>query len=405
MEVPPSADAVLVRYGDIGTKSTSVQRSMEDRLVANVRTALRDAEIDARVEREWTRPVVVVDPEAVERATSIATQTPGVVSASPARRTEPALPAILEAISAVADASYTGGTFAVRARRADKELPFTSEAIERRGGDVVFETVTGVDPTVDLDDPDVTIHVEVRSRHAYVFLEVVSGPGGLPVGVQAPMVALVSGGIDSPVAAYRTMRRGSPVVPVYLDLGAYGGPDHQARALEAIAHVQEFAGTETRPTYVVPAGRAVERLVETVDRGRMLVWRRFMLRVADRIADREDAVGIVTGEALGQKSSQTAVNLEATSRVTTRPIHRPLFDLDKIEIRDQAEAIDTYRSSQVDAGCPALVPDRVATRLSPQALAEREPADLAQLAEAAVADAEVVTPDRLEAYRRPSEPA
>lgn len=400
MEVPPGADAVLVRYGDIGTKSTTVQRRMEDRLVANLEVGLDRADVAASVEREWTRPVVVVDRGAVKPAVEVAAETIGVVSASPVRRTERALPAILEAVSDTAEAIYTGGSFAIRARRADKALPYTSGELERRAGEAVFEAVTGFDPTVDLDDPDVTINVEVRTDHAYLFVDTVVGPGGLPVGTQAPMVALVSGGIDSPVAAHRAMRRGSSIVPLYLDLGPFGGPDHRARAMEAIARVQSLSGSTSHPTYVVPAGAAVERFVDAVGRGRMLVWRRFMFRVADRIAAREEAVGIVTGEALGQKSSQTATNLRATSRVTDRPIHRPLFSLDKVEIRDMAEAIDTYRSAQVDAGCSALVPDRVATRMSARELDRFEPDDIDGLVDRAVDGADVIDPERLATYRQ-----
>ncbi|MFP4590504.1 MAG: tRNA sulfurtransferase [Halobacteriales archaeon] len=405
MRVPPSADAVLVRYGDIGTKSERVQRTMERQLRANLGVALAAAGIDADVGGERTRPIVTVAPGEVEAATTTVARTIGVVSASPVRRVESRLEPILEALAATAVAVYDGGTFAVRARRADKAFPFTSTDVERRGGDAVFEAVSGFEPAVDLDDPDVTLHVEARADEAYVFADVVAGPGGLPVGTQAPLVALVSGGIDSPVAAHRAMRRGSPVVPVYLDLGPFGGPDHQARALEAIAEVQSRAGTATQPTYVVPGGDAVERLVETVDRGRMLAWRRFMFRVADRVAAATDAVGIVTGEALGQKSSQTATNLYATSRVADRPIHRPLFSLDKAEITALADALGTYRSAQVDAGCPALVPERVATRMSPEELDRLEPDDVDGLVEAAFEAAEVLEPEQLATYRSPPSPA
>ncbi|MFW6448394.1 MAG: tRNA sulfurtransferase [Halobacteriota archaeon] len=405
MRIPPAADAVLVRYGDIGTKSEPVQRMMERTLRANLRAALTDAGIEAAVAGERTRPVIEIDPADVETATTVAARTIGVVSASPVRRVAPRLEPILEAIAATAAAVYDGGSFAVRARRSDKDLAFTSAEIERRGGDAVFEAITGFEPAVDLDEPDVTLFVEARAASAYVFADVIDGPGGLPVGSQAPLVALVSGGIDSPVAAHRAMRRGSPVVPVYLDLGPFGGPDHQARALEAIAEVQSLAGTATAPTYVVPAGDAVERLVETVDRGRMLVWRRFMFRVADRIAQDVDAVGIVTGEALGQKSSQTATNLDATSRVADRPIHRPLFSLDKAEITALARQLGTYRSAQVDAGCPALVPDRVATRATPAELDRLEPDDVDRLVAAAVEAAEVLEPDQLATYRSAASPA
>ncbi|MFW6449390.1 MAG: tRNA 4-thiouridine(8) synthase ThiI, partial [Halobacteriota archaeon] len=191
-----------------------------------------------------------------------------------------------------------------------------------------------------------------------------------------------------------------PIIPVYVDLGAFGGPDHQARALEAIARLDGLAGAERRSTYLVPGGEAVSRFVETIDRGRMLVLRRFMFRVADRIAAEHGAVGIVTGEALGQKSSQTAANLAATSTVTDRPIHRPLLTFDKVEITDEARALGTYRSATLPAGCPSVAPDQVETRGTSDAVDELEPSDIEELVERAVEAADIVPPARLDSYGR-----
>lgn len=400
MDVPPDANAVLVRYGDMSTKSGSIQRMMEDRLVANIRAGLDRRAIDATIEREWTRPTIVAEHGELAAAAEVASMAFGVVSASPAVRVESTQEAILDAAVSTATATYTGGTFAIRARRSDKSLPFTSIELEHAAGDAVYAAlVERYDPTVDLDNPDFTLFIEARSDHAYVFVDVIDGPGGLPVGSQAPLVALISGGIDSPVAAYRAMRRGSSIVPVYIDLGPYGGPDHQVRALEAIAHLDRFAGTTPLEAYVVPAGDAVERFVEAIERGRMLVLRRFMFRVADRIANMTDAVGIVTGEALGQKSSQTAANLYATSTVTDRPIHRPLLTMDKVEITDVARSIGTYRSASINAGCPSVAPTQVETRGTPDQIAALEPADMNLLVDQAVEGAEIVDQTALNRLR------
>lgn len=372
---------------------------MENRLIANLQDGLTRAGIDASIKREWSRPVIVTDEAEVGSATTLATETFGVVSASPARRVSRDRDTIVGAIAELATATYEGGTFAVRARRADKDVPYTSADIEHAAGEAVFEVVGDTfEAEVDLDDPDITFHVEVRRDHAYVFTDVIGGPGGLPVGTQEAMVALISGGIDSPVAAYRAMRRGSPVVPVYIDLGQYGGPDHQARALEAIARLHDFAGTQRRPVYIIPGGEAVTRIVDEVEGGRMLVLRRFMFRVADSVASDLDAVGIVTGEALGQKSSQTATNLMATSVVTERPIHRPLLTMDKQQITNIAREIGTYRSATMPAGCPTLAPEQVKTRASPTTVDNLEPADIEELVARAVDGAEVIDPADVEDY-------
>lgn len=375
---------------------------MEEVLVENIRSGLDDASIDHDIDREWTRPIVHVDPADIVTATKTVTSTFGVVSASPAVSIPSDREAILEAVATTANATYTEGTFAIRARRSDKSLPFTSTDLEHAAGSAVFDAVDAIEPAVDLDDPDITISIEARHERSFVFVSTIDGPAGLPVGVQSPMVALISGGIDSPVAAYRAMRRGSPIVPVYIDLGPYAGPDHRARALESIATLYSYAGTATHPTYVVDAGEIATTLEAEVSRGRMLVLRRFMFAVADRLADELDATGIVTGEALGQKSSQTARNLHATGAPIDRPIHRPLLDLDKAEITEMAKAIGTYRSATIDAGCASLVPDSVITDADPSDVDDLVPVELSSWVEEAVNGATKLQPTALTAMSTPS---
>lgn len=402
----PGADVVLVRYGDISTKSTSVRRHMEDRLVANIEWTLSYAEIDAQVDREWTRPIVVPDSSAdLDAAAETVANTIGVVSTSQCRRVSPDVAAILGAVRDVAETDPPEGSFAIDVRRADKAFPLSSMELEREAGSVVFETLPdSTDVEVDLDDPETTIHIEVRSEAAYLYTEIIDGHGGLPVGSQAPCVALISGGIDSPVAAFQVMRRGCPIVPIYFDLGPYSGPDHQARALESIASLRVGAASTAQPVRLVPAGRFVTDLVERVDRGRMLVLRRFMFRVADRIASDVTAKGIVTGEAIGQKSSQTATNLCATSVAADRPIHRPLLALDKNEITELARELGTYRSATIDAGCPSIAPDQVATRATVDELDALEPDDIDQWVAQAFEEVELIEVDTLESYAPAADP-
>jgi thiamine biosynthesis protein ThiI len=181
-------------------------------------------------------------------------------------------------------------------------------------------------------------------------------------------------------------------VPVYLDLGAYGGPDHRARALETVRSLARYAPDGDWRTWVVPAGDAVDRLVSEMGRGRMLSYRRFMYRVADLVAERTGAHGVVTGEAVGQKSSQTAVNLGVVSRAADRPVHRPLLTMDKPDITERAKAIGTFEDSTIPAGCYRIAPDRVETNASLAKLLESEPDDLPARAAELVDDAERVDP-------------
>ena len=391
---PPGADTVVVRHGDVNQKSGRVQRDMERRLVENVEALLDDRGVDAEVEHRWTRPLVHTSEPRVEAATEAVTDAFGVVSASPALVVSAEREAIEDALARAASEHYDGGTFAVDARRAGDSLPFTSEDVEEFGGQTVWNAVADeFDPEVDLDDPDLTFYVECREEgDAFVFLEKRPGPGGLPLGSQAPVVALVSGGIDSPVAAYEVMKRGAPIVPVYVDLGDYGGPDHEARAMETVRTLAERAPNFDMRVRRVPAGDTVSLLVDQLEQGRMLAFRRFMYRVAECIAEREGAHGVVTGEALGQKSSQTARNFGVTSRATDLPVHRPLLSLDKNEITRRAREIGTFRDSTIPAGCNRFAPNQAETNARIDPLRESEPDDLFERAERAAEAAELVDP-------------
>jgi thiamine biosynthesis protein ThiI len=372
--LPPGADAVLVRHGDVGVKSSSVQAGMERRLRDNLTAMLDDRGVDGAVEREWGRVIVRSDDPGA--AAAAAADTFGVVSASPAATVPAELPAIRDALAATAREHYTEGAFAVDAHRAS-DHHFDSHDVNREGGDAVWDAVADdFDPEVDLDDPDLTFSVEVRKDEAFVFVETLDGPGGMPLGSQKPLVALVSGGIDSPVAAWEAMKRGSTVIPLYLDLGPYGGPDHVARAEETVRKLGEYAPTRDMHLRVAPAGEAVKRLAQETGRTRMLSYRRFMYRVAEHVADDVGAVGIVTGESMGQKSSQTAANFAVVDRASDLPVHRPLFTLDKQEIVARAREIGTYRDSTIDVGCSKLAPSQPLTAAPMESVLADEPDDL-----------------------------
>ncbi|MFB6119928.1 MAG: tRNA sulfurtransferase [Halobacteriaceae archaeon] len=397
---PPGADAVVVRFGEIYTKSDAVRERMTARLRDNLDAILADRNVEGTVEAYSGR--LVVRTPAPDAAAAAAADAPGVVSASPAASVPSERAAIADAVADAAREHYDGGSFAVDANRGDSSLPFDSEDVGEFGGAAVFDAVgngptssqagpddaVDFEPTVDLDDPDFTVGVDCRTAETFVFVERRDGPGGLPVGSQDPLVALLSGGIDSPVAAFEAMRRGSPVVPVYLDIGDYGGPDHRARAVESMRTLREYAPHADTPAYVVPAGESVARIAEELDQGRMLAFRRYMFRVAEEIADREGCSGVVTGEVVGQKSSQTAANLAVTSAATTLPIHRPLLTEDKTDVMEQARAIGTFADATIPAGCNRFAPDRPATGASLSTIEAQEPDDLFAWAAADAAAAE-----------------
>ena len=390
---PPGADVVLVRHGDLNTKSNAVKRYMGEILASNVEALLEDRGVPGEYDRHWNRPRIYTEEAVVDRVASVAADAFGVVSTSPALEVPTDFEGIIDALATTASECYHDGSFAVDARRADKRVPYTSEDLAVEGGNAIWEAVEErFEPKVDLDDPDFTFGVEVRENAAYVFLDQFDGPGGLPLGSQGPLVALVSGGIDSPVAAYEVMKRGCPVIPVYVDLGHYGGIDHEARAMETVRTLSRYAPNFDMQVYHVPGGETVALLAETMVQGRMLSLRRFFYRIAEHIAEREGAHGIVTGEAIGQKSSQTAQNLGVTSRVTDLPIHRPLLSWNKQDIVDRAREIGTFDDSTIDAGCNLIAPDRAETNARLEPLLEAEPEDLLERANVAAAEATLVDP-------------
>lgn len=383
--IPPGADTVLVRYGEIGIKSTKVQRDMERSLETNLRAMLDSRGVGGKLDWRWSRPRIRTSE--IEAATAAACDTFGIVSASPARSIEPTMDAICEALAEVATATEIEGPFAVSARRAGTRdaHPFTSNGIEREGGQAIWDALEN--PEVDLENPSHTFSVECRADEAFVFTEKRAGPGGLPLGTQRPLVALLSGGIDSPVAAWEVMKRGSPIIPLYFDFEIYGGADHVARAVEAARTLAEYAPNHRFELRIAPAGAAADRLVNEVGKTRMLSLRRYMLRVGERVAKETGGAGIVTGEAIGQKSSQTSANLAVTDRVTKLPVHRPLLTRDKQAIIAQAREIGTYEDASIEAGCNRIAPEYPETNAALEEVEAAEP-DLEALIEASVSGIE-----------------
>ena len=379
-----AADVVVVGYGEIGTKSSAVRARMLDRLAANLDAVLVDRGVDATVERSWAR--LYVDGDDPDRCARAAREVPGVVWARPARRCEPTLDAVVEALCDLALAQPPDETFAVRASVAGEDSTFTGSDVERVGGREILDRVDG---RVDLDDPDRVYRVECREA-AYVSAVQYEGPGGLPVGTQGTVVALVSGGIDSPVAAWQLLRRGCRVVPLYVDLGAYGGTDHRERAAETVERLRRRAPNADLRLRVVPGGPVVERVAEEIDDTRMLSLRRAMLRMASVVAEREEAQALVTGEAVGQKSSQTGPNLAVTDAAVDVPVHRPLLTWDKADIVACARALGTFDDATLPVGCERVAPAHPETAATRAAVEAAEPDGLLEHAARVGRDVAVV---------------
>lgn len=353
-------DHVLVRFGEIGTKSRQVRRNMLRILVQRLQDRLAYEDVDASVRTIQGRLIVDVQDGDANAVAGALGELPGVVSASPAIRTEPDLAAIETATEELT----VGATFGVDANVAG-EHGFGSDDLNRQVGAHV-EAHAGA--TVDLDDPETWVEIDVREEEAYVFTDRIEGPGGFPVSSQDPLAALISGGIDSPVAAHAAMTRGADVVPVYFYNRPFAAGDHLVRFEEAVDTLRRFHPGKRWYYHQVDMSDVNDRLM-AVDGGRMLLHRIVMFRVAERIADRGGLAGLVTGESMGQKSSQTAVNLARTSEAVDLPVHRPLLTETKSTITQRAREIGTFESATVNSACRSIAPDSPSPEMARDRLA------------------------------------
>lgn len=365
-----NCDSILVRYGEIGLKSDGVRAGYERTLVRNISVALerRGVRFDG-MERDWGRIVISSkDPNAA----GVSARVFGVVSASPAVACEPKLEVVSEvAVEVAKKVIGEGEKFAVRPRKAG-ELDFSTQKIGEVVGAAICEGLADRKPKVNLSAPDKEIHVEIRQKRAYVFTEICEGVGGLPYGTQGRVVALVSGGIDSPVAAWLMMKRGCEVIPVYMNNAPFLDEAGQRRAFEVIKVLGSWAPKPLR-AYDVPHGENLAEITKKCSaRYTCVLCKRMMYRIAVEIAVREEAHAVVTGSSLGQVASQTSANMLAEAHGLGFPIIHPLIGLDKTEITDMAKKIGTYDKSIMQAGGCKAAPRHPATEAKAEAAQEEE---------------------------------
>jgi tRNA uracil 4-sulfurtransferase len=345
---------VLKIAGEIGTKSSRTRRRFLRVLNRNIRAALARAGVRATVESRWSRLVVRAEDRDQARDALVGVfglHSIGDVVAVPFDSVED----IVASASELYRARVSGRTFAVRARRSGTH-PFRSIDVATTLGTALLPGSAGVD----LDHPEVTVPVDVVDGTAFVALDVRSGAGGLPVGVGGRALALFSGGFDSPVAAWMTMRRGIAVDLAVCDLGGCGQVDAALEVARDLT-IRWAAGVEPR-AHVVDLSPVVGALRARIEpRIRQVVLKRAMYRAGTLLARRLGAEALITGEALGQVSTQTLRNLSVAEDAAGVPVLRPLVGMDKEEIMRRARAIGTHDASlRVQEHCN-IVTGRVET--------------------------------------------
>ncbi|GGM74696.1 tRNA 4-thiouridine(8) synthase ThiI [Thermogymnomonas acidicola] len=356
---------VIVRYSEIGLKGTRARNSMEKKLMENITYSLLKEGEPATVRRGYGRVYVegYVDARAVAKALR---RVFGVKSFSFALRMRfQSLDEIVSAATLVFSEAVKDKYFAVRSRRMGNH-PFTSMDVSVQVGAALLPFARGVD----LERPQVEVKVEVRDNLAFFYGQEIEGPGGLPLGSQGRLVALVSGGIDSPVAAWMMMKRGSPVDILFCSLAH---PVDTTAFLNVVSRlVDNWSFGYDGTIFIVDGSKLVEALTDhTRFRNSHVTFKRLLYRMAERLSPENGYAGIVTGESLGQVSSQTAENLLAAEHGIGLPVFRPLIGMDKEQIVALARYIGTFPDYNPGEFC-SIFSDRPSTAVDAEAVDREE---------------------------------
>ncbi len=343
---------ILLRYGEIFLKSPPVKRIYKKRLKNNIKHGLSGLGIASTITMPRGRLFLKVGECDLDAVCGLLKRTFGIVSFSICHHLDTS---DIETIQEFVKSNYDEWVderekFAVRGKRAGSH-PYTSVELGKLVGDVV-------DRDVDLDDPDVEIFVEVRNDNTYIYTEIIDGPGGLPVGSAGKVVCLLSGGIDSPVAAWKMMKRGCQIIALYADTVPYGGDMGIDRVEAVLKTLQEWSMGWQIPLYSFDHGQILKTILDNIEIPEnltCLLCKRMMYRAANSIADKKGAMGVVTGETLGEVASQTLNNIAVLDNASEMPVFRPLIGNDKRENIEMAKRIGTYdQSISISSECGAV---------------------------------------------------
>ena len=343
---------VVATYHEVALKGGN-RGFFERALVRNVRTALEglpiaEISVPSRIVVRFAAPVRWTEVHA--RLATVF----GLIGILPAVRVGGTYQQLEDHVAAHLD-ELCGSTFAIRCHRSDKKFPLRSEEIARRLGQLVKDR-SGM--AVDLSNPEVTIHVLVQTDGIFVYRQRFPGAGGLPVGTSGRVLVLLSGGIDSPAAAYMSLKRGTRAIFLHFHSAPYTS-DASVRKVEEIVRILNRHQGASQ-LVIVPFGDCQREIVSRCPEAlRVVLYRRMMLRVAARVARRMRCQALVTGESLNQVASQTLENLVAIDRVAHMPVLRPVVGMDKLEIIAVAERAATYELSiQPHADCCSFLQPR-----------------------------------------------
>ncbi len=371
--------AFLIKYGEIGIKGKN-RYMFEDALAHRIKMALSDVEGDFVVSSERGRIYVEAKgPFDYDGAVLALSRIFGIVAICPMWQVRLSdYEHIEKAVLDYVDTVYPdkNKSFKVFTKRADKSFPMNSIEISAALGEAIINAYPKMH--VDVHDPEISLYVELRTK-LNIYSESIPGPGGMPVGTAGKAMVLLSAGIDSPVAAHLIAKRGVLIEAVYFHAPPYTSERAKQKVIDLAGIVARYSGPIR--LYVVNFTEIQMYIYDQCPHDELtIIMRRYMMRIAERFADEDECLGLVTGESIGQVASQTMKSLAATDDVCTMPVYRPLIAFDKSDIVSVAERIDTFETSILPyedcctifvAKHPVTKPNLSAIRRSEKKLSEK----------------------------------
>lgn len=350
---------IMIRYGELSTKKKNRMRFI-NKLKNNMEHVL-SIYPDVSVKTDRDRGHVYLNGTDYHEVAESLKEIFGIQAFSPSFKVEKNVDTLVKAVQEIMTSVYKDGmTFKITAKRSDHSFELDSRALNHTLGDAVFSVLPNI--KAQMKQPDINLKVEIRDEAAYISYEDIRGAGGLPVGTSGKGMLMLSGGIDSPVAGYLALKRGVDIEAVHFASPPYTSPGALKKAHDLTRKLTKFGGNIQ--FIEVPFTEIQEEIKEKAPEAYLMtLTRRFMMRITDRIREDRNGLVIINGESLGQVASQTLESMQAINAVTATPIIRPVVTMDKLEIIDIAQKIDTFDISiqPFEDCCTIFAPDHPKT--------------------------------------------
>jgi len=355
-------EIILIKNGELVLKGLN-RNTFEDILIKNMKKALKEIGEFTFTKSQSTIMVESADKEAdLDDAVDALSKVFGIAALSRAAVAEKDMDDIMQTAAEYLDEELSlARTFKVEAKRSDKKFPLKSPEISRELGGFLLSKFHHL--KVDVHNPDVTVTVEIRDHYAFIRGNNIKGAGGMPVSTSGRAAVLISGGIDSPVAAYMMAKRGVELVAVHFASPPFTTELAEKKVIELLRRVARYSGPIT--TYVVPFTEIQEQIRKHCPEEYFtIIMRRYMMRISEILAKKQNCSALITGESVGQVASQTIYALGCTDAVTTMPVFRPCIGMDKSEIVEISRKIDTFETSILpyEDCCTVFTPKHPRTR-------------------------------------------